>query len=696
MLDETVVKTTCKFCQSCCGMLVYMKQGKPVRVEGNPDSPVNKGRICDKGKYCLDYLDNPNRLKYPLKRAGNKGEGKWQRISWDEALDTIAFELNKCKGEHGAESVAFVRGWSKVYGDLYLGLFANVFGSPNLAHMGCICVLPRILSAGITYGSPTSPDYEGSPKCFIAWGVNAAANCLGDAVGEDRALASGARLIAIDPAETETTKRAEIWVKPRPCTDLALALGFINVIITENLFDKEFVDNWTVGFDELKVHIQKYSPEKVSEITWVPVETIKQVARLYATHKPGCITSGNGLENNINNFQSGRAIAILRAITGNLGIPGGEISWLRTGVIPKGNPVFMEQNAIPPDVRANQLSSRDKLIPEASYTLPQAIVGALLREDPYPLNAAFIMGANIVLTWADSKETCAALNSLDFITVTDFFMTPTAELADIVLPAATFLEDDNITEAYSEPTVGVVQKVAQVGEARSDYRILKGLAERMNLAKYFPEQEEFLDRLVKPAGLTFNEFRTVGTISATKQYGIHERAGFSTPSEKVELYSKKLENLGFDPLPEYYEPPESPYSEPDLAKEYPLIFTNRKFVQFTHSSNKQINSLRRSHPEPEVSINVETAKKLGIKTGDWVYIENKRGRIRQKAVLSPDINPKVIIADFGWWFPEKSATEGLHGAFESNINVLTSNKRPYAREMGSATLRGILCKVYKA
>ena len=204
-----------------------------------------------------------------------------------------------------------------------------------------------------------------------------------------------------------------------------------------------------------------------------------------------------------------------------------------------------------------------------------------------------------------------------------------------------------------------------------------------------------LDHLLKPAGLTFEEFRKARVIYGSKQYSEYEKNGFKTPSGKVELYSSRLKEWGFDPLPVYREPPESPYSEPELAKEYPLVFTNRKLVPYKHSSGRHIASLRGSHPEPLVTIHTDTAGKLGIAEGDWVYIETKRGRIRQRAVLTPNIDPRVVIVDYGWWFPEKEASE-LHEWAESNINVLTSNQQPYGREMGTATLRNILCKVYKA
>ena len=696
MATETIVKSACELCNAGCGVLVYLKDGKPVRVDGDPDNPVNKGAICIRGRNSLDYVFHPERLRHPLKRDGERGQGKWKTISWDEALTAISSELSRIKGKYGAEAVAFIRGCAKGYQDSYMARLANVFGTPNVASMASICYVPRVNGSMFTYGFMALPDYEYPPACTVLWGVNTCTSAIGECKKTNDALGRGSKLVVIDPGETVFSRKADIWVKPRPCTDLALALSMINVIINEELFDKEFVKNWTVGFDQLKANVQDYAPEKVSAITWVSADKIREVARFYAIHKPACIAWGNGIDNNLNNFQTARAIAILRSITGNIGRPGGDVEWSSAGIIPKSSPELLQQNALPTEVRNKRLSAREGLLPTIFYVLPQNLVTAMLEADPYPVRAAFIQGGSLLHTYSDANDVYKALNSLDFLTVTDFFMTPTAALADIVLPVATYLELDSIHESEYAPIVNVIQKVIEGEECWSDLRIYNELAKRMGLGKYFWENDtQALDFILKPTGLTFDEFRKVGMITGNKQYRKHEKSGFSTPSGKVELYSSRLKEWGFDPLPVYHEPPESPLSELELAKEYPLVFTNWKLASFQHSAGRQIKSLRKTHPEPQAIINSETGKELGIKEGTWVYIETKRGRIKQKAVLSPSIDPRVVILEYGWWFPERKEA-GLYGWAESNLNILTSNKKPFAREMGSATLRGILCKVYKA
>jgi len=694
MTTNQVIKSTCGLCQIGCGVLVHVDNGTVVKVEGDPESPLNKGILCSKGLASLEYLYHPDRLRHPLKRVGERGEAKWQQISWDEATDTIAGELAQARDSYGAESVAFITGAAKA-GSGYPRRFANAFGTPNVGGMGHVCMVPRQNASRITYGFYAVPDYEYPPACIVVWGKNMAATLHHAHQKTIQAIERGAKLMVIDPGEIDLVTKADLWLKLRPGSDLALALGMINVIINEKLYDKAFVDNWAVGFDRLKLHVQDYSPEKVEEITWVPAEMVKAAARFYALNKPACIQWGNGIDQGVNSFQTARAISILRAITGNLGIPGGESQWSLPPLLSWKESSLWDR--IPEDKREKRVGAEYKMLPIEKRVLPQRLIKAILEEKPYPIHAAFIQGANPLLSYSNTQEVFRALKKLDFLVVADMFMTPTAALADIVLPVATYLEFDSIvTPPYSHAVILVQQKVTRVGECRSDYEILCALAEKLSLGEYFWDtEEECLDATLKPAGLTFQELKKVGVIFGTKHYRKYEADGFATPSGKVEIYSSQLKEWGFDPLPTYYEPPESPYSAPELAREYPLLFTTWTSEPYRHSGGRQIATLRALHPEPVVWINTETATKLGIRDGDWVYIETKRGKIRQKAALTTGIDPRVVVADYDWWFPEKGASE-LYGWAESNINILTDDKPPYNREMGSTNLRGVLCKIYKA
>lgn len=689
------VKSTCGLCYSGCGVLVHLTGGKATKVTGDPDSPVNKGTLCAKGLASLEYLCHPDRLKHPLRRVGERSAGKWRQISWDEALNVVADALIQAKDKYGAESVAFVQGAAKGLQDSYGERLANAFGTPNFSTTGHVCFAPRAFASKITCGFNPLPDYEYPPACVIVWGANMAETRIGEHEQTVRALGRGTKLVVIDPRRTDLAAKARMWLQLRPGSDLALALGMVHVIINEGLFDKGFVDNWTVGFDELKIHIQDYSPERVEGITWLPAETIREAARFYATNKPAGIQWGNAIDQNVNSFQTARAISILRAITGNLGVPGGESQWSSLGLLEWTLPELVLWDKMPAEKWERRVGAEHKLVPLFHRAPPQSIVKAILQKDPYPIHTIFIQGANPLVTFSNAQRTYKALNELDFLAVVDMFMTPTAALADIVLPVASYLEFDNIVAPPYYPIAQVQRKVIEIGECRSDYEIISGLAKKLGLESYFwSDTESFLDAILEPAGLTFGEFRRVGVISGRKRYRSYEVNGFETPSGKVELYSSQLEEWEVDPLPTYYELPETPHSDPELAQEYPLIFTTWKSEPYRHTGGRQIASLRGSHPEPVVVIHPETAGQLGIEEGDWVYIETRRGRIKQRATLSTDVDPRVIGADYAWWFPEKEGAS-LYGWAESNINILTDDEPPFNREVGSTNLRGILCKVYR-
>jgi anaerobic selenocysteine-containing dehydrogenase len=691
-----LVKSTCGICQIGCGILVHVDGDRVTRIEGDPESPLNEGRLCPKGLASLEYLYHPDRLQRPLKRLRKRGEGKWLPISWDEALDIVAGELAKTRDGYGAESIVFIDGSFKGgFQGTYLRRFANVFGSPNVAGQGHVCMLPRVISSRMTYGYYAIPDFGYPPVAVVIWGKNLPENLHHVHWRAVRAMERGAKLMVINPTTIDGAERADLWLKPRPGTDLALALGMMNVIINEGLYDRAFVKQWAVGFDQLGDHVQSYAPEKVAEITWVPVELIRQATRFYASSKPACLQWGNAIDHGMNSFQTARALCILRAITGNLGVPGGDVRWLPTAVDPLAPELTLPEK-LSPEMRQRRVTPTGKLLPIFPDVLPQDVIKAVLHEDPYPIRAAYVQGCNPLITYSHAQETRRALLKLDFLAVADMFLTPTAGLADVVLPVATYLEFDGIVApAYSMPAALVQQGVTRLGECCSDYEILRDLARRLGLGEYFWDTEEqCLDTILAPSGLSFDELRKVGCLIGSRQYRAYQSQGFPTASGKVELYSSQLKEWGFDPLPTYYEGPETPYSAPELVQEYPLVLTSGKRGCYRHSGGRQIASLRGNQPEPITYIHPDTARRLGIADGDWVHIETKRGRIQQRAMLSSDIDPRVVKVDYAWWFPEDGAAD-LYGWAKSNINVLTDNQPPFNTEVGASNMRGLLCRVYK-
>lgn len=687
-------------CHGGCGVLVHVKDGKIIKIEGDPESPLSRGTMCVKCLASLEHVYNPYRIKYPMKRIGERGEGKWQRISWDEALNSIASKLKEIREKYGPESIAIGQGTGRHH-YFFVVRFANALGTPNWCEPGLAqCFLPRVTVSLITYGDFFVCDYYGdiSPKCLLVWGHNPLVTGPDGeiAVLVRRCLGKNPKLIVVDPRRTEMAEKADLWLQIRPGTDCALALSMLNVIINENIYDKEFVEKWTVGFDRLCEHVKQYTPEWAEKVTWIPAEKIREAARMYALTKPACIEWGVALEHTPNCIQTLRAIALLPAVTGNIDIPGGNIFGMH---IVRPFPFLYDK--LPAEMWEKRLGSdKFKLLCGREAVLPSAHASTLFKAmrtgNPYPIKAFLVFGNNALVTYANSKEVYEALMNLELLVVTDIYMTPTAEIADFVLPAATWLEVDEIVAFpyLAENVVLVQQKIVGVEEAKPDEWILIELARRLNLPHGTESLEEVLNYQLEPLGITFEELKKRGYVSVPIKYRKYEEKGFNTPSGKVELYSSILEKLGYDPLPHYKEPPESPVSTPELAREYPLILiTGGRTPCFFHSEGRQIPSLRKLHPDPIVEIHPETAKELGIKDDDWVLIETPRGRIKQRAKLTDGIHPKVVHVEHGWWFPEKPAPD--HGVWESNANLLTNNGPPYDPAMGTYQLRALLCRISK-
>lgn len=696
-----IYKSACRMCHGGCGVLVHVKADKVVKVVGDPESPLNKGKICPKGLASIEHLYHPDRLKYPLKRAGHRGGGKWERISWDEALDTIARNISSIKAQYGAEAIVLGTGTGRHH-FRHVSRFAHALGTPNWCEPGLAqCFIPRIHASVMTYGGFPVCDYYGdvNPACVLVWGHNPVISGS-DGEIQFRAKAcikKGTKLIVVDPRRTSLAEQAEIWLQLRPGTDDALALSMLNVIIFEEIYDKAFVDQWTVGFNRLAERVRTYTPEWAEKITEVPADTIREAARLFATTKPATMEWGVALEHTPNCLQTVRAVAMLPGITGNIDIPGGWI--FGTGVI-RDVPNLVEN--LSDEARQKRLGADEfRILSGVKSFFPSAHIPAVFKAmctgDPYPVKAFLIFGNNSLVSYANSKEVCASLKNLDFMAVMDIYMTPTAEMADIVLPAATWLEVDEVVGVpfIAFNYVLAQRKIVTVGEARPDEEVFIDLARRLNLPVGVGPLEDIYNAQLSKLGISFQELKEKGWATLPFKYRKYEKKGFRTISRKVELYSTIMEKQGYDPLPYYQEPPESPISTPELLDEFPLVLTTGGRTQyFFHSEYRQIPSLRKKDPDPIVEIHPQAANDSGIKDRDWVWIETRRGKIKQKAKVTDGIKPNVVNVQHGWWFPEDKTPE--HGVWESNANVLTSNAPPYDPAMGTYQLRALLCKIYRA
>jgi anaerobic selenocysteine-containing dehydrogenase len=681
----------CHICAGHCSIKVIVEDGRVIDIVPDMESgfpnelcPIKKGRLS-----IPEILIHPGRLKYPQKRIGARGEGKWQRISWDEALDTIAEKLSDLKDKYGPESFALGLGEPKGLEFAFGQRFASAFGTPNVVTPGYFCGTPSTTSARYTFGNNTVPDEEFRPALLVLWGVNPIHTS--SAIRREsisRFIEGGTKLMVVDPREIDLAAISDLWVRVRPGGDGALALGMLKVIVEEKIYDKDFVAKWTIGFEQLEEHVKSFSLEDVERMTWVPMEQIKQAARLYAQNRPAAIQWGNALDQVANSFQTNRAISIMIAITGNLNVPGGNVFLTPPAYTRPGR--FFLLSKFPRNAK-RAVGGEFGLAINSAFVPAHALVKAILEEEPYPIKAALFMLTNPLVSYLDAERTYQALMKLEFMVVLEIFMTPTAAIADIVLPAATGMEHDEIGywPGWYESVRAHPKVVDPPGEAWPDTKIIKELAKRLGLGDYFWEDDrEALDFWLQPSAISFEDLKRKKTILPKREYKPHD---FRTPSGKVEIYSKRLEEMGFNPLPLWKELSHLP--EP--SNEYPLLLTNAKEDAYMLTGYKMIASLRNMKPEPMVQMNPATAEKSGLKEGDMVYIETKKGRMLQRLFFNPDLAPRVIFADFGWWFPEEGESN-LYGWRKSNINVLTESGPPYEIAMGTKQLRGIPCRIYKA
>ena len=712
---ETIVRSVCQACHCECGVLVHVNDGRVTKIIGDPENLMNRGFICVKGRVQPQLVHHPDRLMHPMRRAGERGSGRWERISWDEALDEIAKKLTQIKEKYGPESFAAIHGTGPRPTLYSTALLAYTLGSPNVISVDLhICFLPSLVAEHWTLGKTvmmeTGPDYLNS-DCIVVIGGNPLAShpARGIEIPEAKRKRK-AKLIVIDPYRTELAAQADLWLQIRPGTDVALALGMIKTIIDEELYDKDFVHTWCYGFDKLKERVKEYPLERVSEITWVPADKIRGAARIYATTKPAVMHHRVAIEQNINSTQTCRALAILIALTGNIDVPGGNLlSMSMPGHISHGNllgegPMFRPA----PEIEEKRIgareypliSGREAVIPFVAAPLAHE---AVRRGKPYTIKAMFCGGGNPVLNMQNSKSVWKALKeNLELHVVAEFFMTPTAEIADYVLPAATWLErEDTCNLLYTNYIAARQKAIEPLGECWHDMKMSIELAKRIPWAnrKFLPwnDVDEFNEALVKGAGLTFKELKEKSCVIVPMKYKKYEGKGFDTPTGKVELYSTAFEKQGYDPLPFFREPPESPVSTPELLEDYPLIlYTGNRHIEFFHSEGRQVPALREHVPDPLVEIHPETAKQANIEEGEWVWIETpqvKGERVRFKAKLTTNLHPRMVLARHAWWFPEKPAPE--HGCFESNINVVTTDDPPREEICASVRTRGTLCRIYK-
>jgi anaerobic selenocysteine-containing dehydrogenase len=723
-------RTYCGLCHPRCGARLRVEDGRAVKVEGDPEHPISRGRLCARGRLLVDHLYHPARLNYPLKRAGERGANRWQRLSWDQGLDEVAERLVALRGQHGPETLAFTHGTHRTYH--WDGRrFFNLFGSPNLCGANNICMCPSHAVEYATYGGFVGGDFAGAErtKCLVVWGH---APSQSDSilafpwiVGAKK---RGVKLVVVDPRRTREAELADCWLPIRPGTDVALMLGWLRLMIEKGWYDRDFVERWTMGFEDLRAAVAPYTPEKVSAITWLSPEQVCESARCYATTKPAVITWGFGLDKQgVNATQAARARCLLRALSGNLDVPGGEVLG-RANPVGKilGNDVMEFNEALPPEQRAKQLGADEypffgfpgwernvaanRRLP-SSYMLPpladmtcmahaRAVFQAILTGRPYPVTAAISLACNPLLALANVPQTYAALKALQLYVVMDYYLTPSAALADYVFPAACTVER---TDLWLTPSfcLACPKGIGPLYERRDDYQFWRGLAVRLGQAEHWPWQtvEEVWDYRLAPAGLTFEGLRARNGLFGRREYRRYEQFGFGTPSGKVELRSSTFEALGCAPVPVYREPAhyeQIPAENADLTCEFPLVLiTGSRFMPMYHSEQRHLAAARARVPDPQVNLHPDTAAALGLADGSWAWVVTPQGRIRLRTHTTTAVDRRMADVQHGWWFPERAAAEPeLFGVFESNANMLCPDAAKFCSpEIGSWPHTALVCRV---
>ncbi len=711
----TVKDGLCGICPAGCWIRAHVDGERLVGVEPFPAHPL--GMLCTIGRHSPEIVHSPDRIRQPLRRSGPRGTHAFEPISWDAAYALVAERLLGIKREHGAEAVAIYTGrgaFELSLCDVFQPAGVAVssassvlfpFGSPNTLGVGALCyvafamIAPHVTMGAMLLGLDADIDQA---ELVVLWGANPATDSPPTAHHQIvRARRRGADVIAIDPRRNDTARAVDAeWIPIRPGTDGALALALVEVLLEEELFDEGFARDWTVGFDDLGRLAQHYRPERVAGMTGVPAETIRRLARRIAAARGACPVTYTGLEYSGNGVQAIRALLTLWGLAGQLDVPGGLVFRMRDGAFPQNRRHLRPNPCVEKALGRERFPLYTRYRGEShAIALPRSV----LDGDPYRIRALVVHGASLITAWPDPALWRRTLAGLDFLVCIDRNLTADSAYADLVLPAATGYE---ITSYMRYGPLFKVRErlIPPVGEARNDYLVMAGLADVLGYGHLYPRSEEALLRhALEGTGFTLEEVRANGGEARLPapftQYRKWEKGllrpdgepGFDTPSGKFEIASSILAEHGYEPLPVYVEPPESPASRPDLARGYPLVFNSgaRGFHDF-RSQHHGVPGLAALEPEPLATLSVEDAAARGIESGDPIWVETPRGRARFRARVTPDIAPGAIDAAMGGGGPLGS--EGWRGC---NVNVLTDPAQldPIS---GFPIYKALLCEVRRA
>jgi len=643
---QQVTYNYCDICPWRCGIAVTTVEGRIVKIEGNPNDPKSRGRLCARGQAGVSYVYDPDRLKQPLIRTGERGEGKFRTATWEEALDYTAEKLLAIKDKYGPEAVAFLGHTS---GDFWFAdYFAQAWGSPNASKPSMsLCTSPREEAATLTIGRAIG-NHEP-----VDWDETRCVVLLGTHIGEDarntmmqdlaNARENGAKLIVIDPRYSSVAMKADAWLQIKPGTDTALLLAWMNVLITEGLIDQEFIANWTVGFDQLVAHVADKTPEWAAAITDLSADQIRATARVFGAARPASvIVPGRHVVWYGNDTQRLRAVYMLTALVGGHGRPGGQFFNKTPFLDAYPHPPFQVAGSsggcgAAPGEESAELSPgptgkvradgvREKFLRGA--TAMQELIEPMLTGQPYPIKGLVSYGTNVLHTIPNVPRTIEALKALDLVLTIDILPQDHVAWSDVVFPEATYLErhDELWGCGHKTPYVTIREPAIQpLYDTKPGWWMARELGMRVGLEKWFAWQtaEEYLDRRLSSLGLSMAKMHEQGGVTVQKgkpyltDFEADGTSPFGTPSGKVELYSEALAEAGHAPMPEYEPTPDGP------AGFFRLLYGRSPVHTFARTQNTPV--LHHLMPENAVWINDATAAELGFADGERVMLENQDG-----------------------------------------------------------------------
>ncbi|TFG02867.1 MAG: hypothetical protein EU540_00750 [Promethearchaeota archaeon] len=701
------IRTICPWwsCPSYDGIVatVDVKNNKIIKMEGDKNHPQSKGYACPKGLNDWQVIYHSDRFTKPLLRTTSG----FKEISWEEAYEIAADRLGEVIEKFNPKSIcATMAEWPGV------ALFMKSINSPNTITNRDLCQGTAETADPLTYGEcitiyRSSQDFKNS-KCILLVGTNLPHSCGGQWQDIKTAMSNGAKLIVVDPRRCEAAEVADLYLQIRPGSDGALALAMVNVIIEEKLHDDEFVNNYCLGFDKLKSHVQQYTPEWAAEVTSLSVDEIVKAARMYATNGPASYRGNNGVCQHANSTQACRSFAALISICGNIDVKGGN----RLAQGPPGREDFIFgdflKSAIVDKEVEDQTMGADRFPlwagPNAVMRRPHnpSLINAMIHNEPYPVKAWIVFWNNPVMAYASAQKVIEAMKKIDFLMVLAYTPSPSSDLADLILPIKHLYEYDFIMISSYGSWISTMPKLVDAPEGcRDSFQILYDIAEKMVKKGYIKKNylpwknaKSFVEQTVSNGGpINFETLCKMSPMTWRPKYKKYKKKGFKTPSGKVELYSECMERFGYDPLPTYHECGDSAVSLPHLSERYPLYLTTRRVQNYYLTRGAGYAWVKKENQYPELLINPNTANERGIKDGDMVIIETPKGSIQHKAKIFEGIRPDTVNGIYGWWMPEKKTEE--NGYLNTNINFLCSFYPPYDPEIGINCIQGVMCQVRK-